>query len=119
MEDRTISDSSTAPMTTLTDHGLNPSGRVHWNLGWEELHELAVSRKEGKLTSHGVLLTTTGERTGGSPNDRFIVEETGLADEVWWGDVNRPISADKFERLLDRTRTVSYTHLTLPTKRIV
>ena len=105
MEDRTISDSSTAPLTTLADHGLNPSGRVHWNLGWEELHELAVSRKEAKLTSHGVLLTTTGERTGRSPNDRFIVEETGLADEVWWGDVNRPISAD----------TVSYTHLTLPT----
>ena len=104
MEDRAISDSSTAPLTTLADHGLNPSGRVHWNLGWEKLHELAVSRKEAKLTSHGVLLTTTGERTGRSPNDRFIVEEPGLADEVWWGDVNRPISPEKFERLLDKTR---------------
>ena len=104
MEDRAISDSSSAPLTTLADHGLNPSGRVHWNLGWEKLHELAVSRKEAKLTSHGVLLTTTGERTGRSPNDRFIVEEPGLADEVWWGDVNRPISPDKFERLLDKTR---------------
>ena len=104
MEDRTISDSSTAPLTKLADHGLNPSGRVHWNLGWEKLHELAVSRKEAKLTSHGVLLTTTGERTGRSPNDRFIVEEHGLADEVWWGDVNRSISPNKFERLLDKTR---------------
>ena len=104
MEDRAISDSSTAPLTTLADHGMNPSGKVHWNLGWEKLHELAVSRKEAKLTSHGVLLTTTGERTGRSPNDRFIVEEPGLADEVWWGDVNRPISPEKFERLLDKTR---------------
>ena len=90
--------------TPLSEHGLEVTGNVHWNLGWEELHEMAVSRKEAKYTSHGVLLATTGERTGRSPNDRFIVKESGLADEVWWGQVNRPISPEKFERLLDKTR---------------
>ena len=90
--------------TPLSEHGLEVTGDVHWNLGWEELHEMAVSRKEAKYTSHGVLLATTGERTGRSPNDRFIVKEPGLADEVWWGQVNRPISPEKFERLLDKTR---------------
>ena len=104
MEDRAPSGSSPVPKTTLAHHGLNVSGNVHWNLGWEKLHELAVSRKEAKLTSHGVLLATTGERTGRSPNDRFIVKESGLAEEVWWGDVNRPISTEKFERLLEKTR---------------
>ena len=90
--------------TPLSEHGLEVSGKVHWNLEWEELHEIAVKMKEAKYTSHGVLLATTGERTGRSPNDRFIVKEKGLADEVWWGQVNRPISVDKFERLLDKTR---------------
>ncbi len=90
--------------TPLSEHGLEVTGNVHWNLGWEELHEMAVFRKEAKYTTHGVLLATTGERTGRSPNDRFIVKEPGLADEVWWGQVNRPISPAKFERLLDKTR---------------
>ena len=36
-------------LTTLADHGLNPSGRVEPRLG--EGAELAVSRKEAKLTS--------------------------------------------------------------------
>ena len=47
--------------TSLASHGLDPKGAVHWNLGWEELHEIAVKRGEATLTSHGVLLATTGE----------------------------------------------------------
>ncbi len=92
------------PSTPLSSHGLEPSGKVHWNLGWEELHGIAVERGEATLTSHGVLLATTGERTGRSPNDRFIVNESGMADDVWWGDVNRPIPASSFDKLLKKTR---------------
>jgi len=77
---------------------------VHWNLGWEELHRIAVERGEGKLTAHGVLLTTTGKRTGRSPNDRFIVNEPGLAEHVWWGQVNMPTEPEVFEGLLHKTR---------------
>ena len=51
--------------TPLSEHGLEVTGNVHWNLGWEELHEMAVSRKEAKYTSHGVLLATTGRGRGG------------------------------------------------------
>ena len=64
MGDRTFSDSSPMVNTPLSEHGLEVTGDVHWNLGWDELHEMAVSRKEAKYTSHGVLLATTGERTG-------------------------------------------------------
>ena len=83
----------------LTSHGISPEGKVHWNLGWEELHSTAVELGEAKLTSHGVLLATTGERTGRSPNDRFIVDEPGLAEEVWWGDVNKSTNPQTFEKL--------------------
>ena len=86
--------------TPLATHGLNPSGAVHWNLDWKELHDMAVERGEASLTTHGVLLATTGERTGRSPNDRFIVQESGLADDVWWGEVNKSTSSEIFDRLL-------------------
>ena len=89
--------------TPLASHGLDPKGAVHWNLDWESLHETAVEQGEAKLTAHGVLLATTGERTGRSPNDRFIVDEPGLADDVWWGDHNRPTTPEIFEGLLEKT----------------
>ena len=90
--------------TPLASHGLDPKGSVHWNLGWEELHEIAVDRGEATMTSHGVLLATTGERTGRSPNDRFIVKETGLADDVWWGEVNKSTSPGVFDNLLSKVQ---------------
>lgn len=88
--------------TPLATHGLNPSGAVHWNLGWQELHHMAVERGEASLTTHGVLLATTGERTGRSPNDRFIVKESGLADDVWWGEVNKSTTPAVFDKLLTK-----------------
>ena len=90
--------------TSLASHGLDPKGAVHWNLGWEELHNIAVDRGEATKTSHGVLLATTGERTGRSPNDRFIVKESGLADDVWWGEVNKSTSPEVFDNLLSKVQ---------------
>ena len=84
----------------LSKHGLEPRGNVHWNMGSEELHQMAVELHEAKLTSDSVLLAVTGERTGRSPNDRFIVDEAGMAEDVWWGEVNRPTAPAVFDRLL-------------------
>ena len=95
-----IQSSSQSRAVDLSQHGLEPSGNVHWNMGSEELHQMAVELNEAKLTSDSVLLAVTGERTGRSPNDRFIVDEVGMAEEVWWGEVNRPTAPAVFDRLL-------------------
>ena len=95
-----IQSSSQSRAVDLSQHGLEPSGNVHWNMDPEELHQLAVDLNEAKLTSDSVLLAVTGERTGRSPNDRFIVDEAGMAEEVWWGEVNRPTAPAVFDRLL-------------------
>ena len=100
MVEQTPSNAATVYKTPLGTHGLDPSGSVHWNLTGEELRELAVQRGEATRTAHGALLATTGNRTGRSPNDRFIVDEPGLASEVHWSEVNRPISEAVFEDLL-------------------
>ena len=94
-----------------------------------ELVEAASRRNEGKVASNGAFTATTGKYTGRSPKDRFIVEDDVTRDTVDWGEVNKPISGDVFDALLEKVlnylddkeelfvfNAVSYTHLTLPTK---
>ena len=97
-----MSETSDELFTPISTHGLNPKGELHFNKGWEYLHKKSIDLEEATFTSSGVLLATTGNRTGRSPNDRFIVKEPGLADDVWWGDVNRPTTAYTFDILLDK-----------------
>ncbi len=99
-----VSDTSDKLFTPLDSHGLHPRGKLNLNNDWKELHEKALELNEATLTADGVLLATTGERTGRSPNDRFIVKEPGLAEDVWWGEVNRSTSVQTFEKLLKKTQ---------------
>ena len=87
------------PSGDLSESGIMTNATVHWNLDNLSLIDLAVERGEGFLSKHGALVTETGERTGRSPNDKFIVEESTTNQDVNWGDVN--ISTDKavFDRL--------------------
>lgn len=88
-----------APSGDLAESGIVTDATVYWNLDNMTLIDLAVEREEGFLTSDGALVTETGERTGRSPNDKFIVDEPTTNQDVNWGDVN--ISTDKavFDRL--------------------
>jgi len=72
------------------------------NLTSTELIERSLALNEGKLKNTGALLVTTGNRTGRSPNDRFIVDELKTSNLIDWGDVNRPFSEEKFNELWDR-----------------
>ena len=72
------------------------------NLTSTELIERSLALNEGKLKNTGALLVTTGNRTGRSPNDRFIVDELTTSNLIDWGDVDRPFSEEKFNELWDR-----------------
>ena len=79
--------------------GLSPTGVVHWNLSAGDLIELAVARGEGILSAHGALVTETGDRTGRSPNDKFIVDEEESSQHINWGKVNVSTSSEVYENL--------------------
>ena len=83
----------------LDEHGLRPSGEVHWNLETPLLYEHAVRRGEGFLAKEGPLVCLTGAHTGRSPNDKFIVREPSSEAHVHWGKVNKAIDQAKFEVL--------------------
>ena len=51
------------------------------------------------LTDTGALMADTGKFTGRSPKDRFVVKDANTEDSVWWGDINIPFDADKFDQL--------------------
>ena len=79
--------------------GLVRSGRVHWNLSTAALYEEAVRRGEGLIAAEGPLVCRTGQHTGRSPNDKFVVREPSSEGHVQWGPVNRPIEEAKFDAL--------------------
>ena len=79
--------------------GLTPQRAVFWNLGPAELYEHAIRRGEGVVSEHGAFCAVTSPHTGRSPGDKFLVEEPGSKDHIWWGKVNQPLSPAHFERL--------------------
>ena len=79
--------------------------QIHYQLSSAELIEYAILNKEGSLADSGALAIDTGEFTGRSPKDRFIVADNITADTVWWGDINIQISFDTFERLFKKVTT--------------
>ena len=89
---------------SVSRHGLEAQGlagvaTAWWNLPPARLYERAVASGEAVLAAGGPLLALTGEHTGRSPNDRFVVRGDGASTDVWWGDVNRPFAPESFERL--------------------
>ena len=57
----------------LENHGIRNPGVVAWNLGPAALIEESLRRREGKLANNGAVVVRTGQRTGRSPKDRFVV----------------------------------------------
>ncbi len=84
---------------TLEDQGILGVAHVHWNLDAGALYRAALNRREARESKVGPLVVVTGQYTGRSPNDKFIVEESSSRERVGWGKVNRPISEEKFNRI--------------------
>ena len=74
-------------------------GRAHWNLPPAKLILQTLLRGEGVLTDTGALAVETGEFTGRSPKDRFIVSDEKTRSDVDWGNINQPLTSAQFDRL--------------------
>ncbi|WP_281227673.1 phosphoenolpyruvate carboxykinase (ATP) [Flavobacterium aquiphilum] len=75
------------------------NAKIQYQLSPNELHEIAIQSGQGKENSTGALAINTGEFTGRSPQDRFIVKDSITEDKVWWGNVNIPFEPTAFEAL--------------------
>jgi phosphoenolpyruvate carboxykinase (ATP) len=98
----------TAPTSTSTHPPSTRvrAGKIVANLSTAALYEAAARDGEGLIAAEGPLAVSTGTHTGRSPKDKFIVREPSSEANVWWGDVNHPISEEHYDRL--RARLMGY-----------
>jgi len=75
---------------SLETYGIK-NAKVNYQLTPQELQEETVRKEQGKETQNGTLAVNTGEFTGRSPKDRFIVKDDITKDRVWWGNINIPL----------------------------
>ncbi len=88
---------------TLPSLGILNTANQYWNLSSAELVEETIKRNQGVLSDTGALAVDTGEFTGRSPNDKFIVKDDITADSVDWSSkFNLPVSADVFDGLFKK-----------------
>ncbi len=93
-----------AEKASLKSIGLNHVGDTFWNLTPAELVEDIIVLGQGVMTDSGAIAIETGEFTGRSPQDRFIVCDDKTEDAVWWGDINKKFTPEKFDALYDRMK---------------
>ena len=96
--------SATLSETRSDEFSLNTKGTVYWNSPTSVLYEQAVKREEAIIAESGPLVATTSPYTGRSPNDKYVAREPSSHDQIWWGKINQPISADRFEHMRGRVR---------------
>lgn len=75
---------------------------LYWNLSVPALVEHALRRGEAILASNGALVVRTGQYTGRSPRDKFVVARSEHEQYIDWGVVNQRMESEVFERLLAR-----------------
>jgi len=83
-------------------HGLVNLAAIHQNLSVPELYEHAIRQGEGTLAAGGAFVAITGQHTGRSPKDKYIVREASTESSVNWGDVNIPVSEAVFDMVHQR-----------------
>ena len=83
----------------LSHHQVRNTTTAYWNLSAPALTEESLRRGDGRLAEGGALVVLTGQHTGRSPKDKFIVEEPDSRGNIWWGDVNVAMSEAHFEGL--------------------
>ena len=83
----------------------NPSFEFLYN---EELSSDLAGYEKGQLSELGAVNVMTGEFTGRSPKDKYIVEDEVTKDTIWWNSPkapndNKPISKVTWDALKETT----------------
>ena len=96
-----VDHTQTAKTISLEQYGIH-NAKVRYQLSPEQLHKITIEKGQGKEASTGALAVNTGEFTGRSPKDRFIVKDDITKDRVWWGKINIPFESQNFDKLYDK-----------------
>jgi len=98
---------------SLEKYGINNVKEIVYNPSFEFLYEEELSSKlegyeKGQLSELGAVNVMTGEFTGRSPKDKYIVEDEVTTNTIWWNSPkapndNKPISQVTWNALKETT----------------
>ena len=95
----------TIPASQLIALGFDINNHIHYQLSPEELIEDTICMGEGLLSNTGALVINTGEFTGRSPKDKFIIKDEVTTDTVFWNDFNIPMDEKYFHIISKKIKT--------------
>lgn len=65
------------------------------------LMQKAIEKKQASLGPHGELVVYTGQHTGRSADDKYVVKTSETEQKIWWENNIRAMESAKFELLLN------------------
>ncbi len=90
------------PTASLRSLGLSTEKEIHYQQSSADLISQTIERNEGVLNDTGALVIKTGEFTGRSPKDKFIVKDSITENTVNWNDFNIPIDSKYFDIVYEK-----------------
>ena len=87
------------PSSKLENHNISNWKTAYWNLKPNQLTEETLRRNQGTLTYKGTLSISTGQFTGRSPKDRYIVKDALTTNTVDWNEINQAFTESDFDQL--------------------
>lgn len=98
---------------SLEKYGIKNTQEIVYNPSFEFLYNEELSSglqgfEKGQLSELGAVNVMTGEFTGRSPKDKYIVEDAVTKDTIWWNSPkapndNKPISTSTWNALKETT----------------
>jgi phosphoenolpyruvate carboxykinase (ATP) len=89
-------------LKNLSSAILSNTDSIHYQLTPDELVQDTIRIGEGVLNDTGALVIRTGEFTGRSPKDKFIVKDDTTATTVNWNDFNIAIEPKYFDIIFEK-----------------
>lgn len=96
-------------MISLEKYGIKNVNEIVYNPSYDELYDAELSSslsgyEKGQLSELGAVNVMTGEFTGRSPKDKYIVKDETSKDTIWWTSEkavndNKPISTETWNAL--------------------
>jgi phosphoenolpyruvate carboxykinase (ATP) len=84
-------------INNILSQRLRSSEKIRYQLSPEELVEDSLNNESGILNDTGALVIRTGEFTGRSPKDRFIMSDGITESTINWNEFNIPIELKYFD----------------------
>jgi phosphoenolpyruvate carboxykinase (ATP) len=95
---------TTHAAAALAGTGVQASRPVYANQTAPTLVAEALRRHEGRLSADGAFMVETGVHTGRSVQDKFVVDEPSVTNDIWWGKINQRMPLDRFNSIKGRVQ---------------